>query len=179
MNKEFLDKYGNPDADGDGALDQKWFYANIKMFRLPFPMYKSWGDFGAIKTFQAHKLAGDKIIAAFTKMLALASMRAEDDSKKNMVSTEEAKPDALAWLRAQKYDIWGGCFEWRKVRGGAEWSKHGFGVAVDICPDIGQLGNVEERDSYPRFIVDAFKSEGFSWGGDFIGRVDPMHFELS
>ncbi len=26
-------------------------------------------------------------------------------------------------------------------------------------------------------VIDAFKKQGFRWGGDYKGRKDPMHFE--
>jgi hypothetical protein len=156
MNVKFISLYGNPDKDGDGILDKEWFAENINVFSLPFPMVLSWQPSKTILKFQAHRLAGDKIISALETMLSAYS---------------------LEYIRARKLDRWGGCFNFRLIRGGNELSAHSWGTAVDINPDIGRLGNAEDARQYPRFIVESFTSEGFIWGG-LWKRPDSMHFEL-
>lgn len=69
-----------------------------------------------------------------------------------------------------------GSYNPRKVRGSdTKWSNHAFGGAVDVNSE--QNGFGEDGSRMPKFVVAAFKSEGFSWGGDYKSRKDPMHFE--
>jgi len=168
MKKAFLDRYGNPDADGDGILDAKWFTDNIRVFALPYPMPISWGDHAEINRFQAHKIAGPKIIAALVRMRMLAQEEANEENE---------RLDALVWMRKFGYDVWGGCFNFRLIRGGKELSVHSWGAAVDICPGRGEMGNANDTIFFPPWIVKAFSEEGFKWGGHF-NRTDGMHFEL-
>lgn len=156
MKQELIEKYGNPSTT-EGKLDRSWYDANIKLFTLPFPMVISWPPYSTIRRFEAHRLAGDRIIAALSKVAAYKG---------------------ISYLSDNKLDRWGGCFAFRLIRGGNELSNHSWGTAVDINPDIGRLGNHRDAAAYPRFIVDAFKSEGFVWGGDGWERPDAMHFEL-
>jgi len=156
MTKAFLEKYGNPDSNGDGILDPAWFLDNIRVFALPFPMVLSWQPTKTILRFQAHKFAGDKIIAALTDILDKYS---------------------LDYLRQGKLDRWGGCFNFRLIRGGHELSMHSWGTAVDINPDIGRLGNAHDAVDYPGFIIEAFEKQGFVWGGVWQ-RPDAQHFQL-
>lgn len=156
MNAAFLEKYGNPDKDGDGILDPAWFAENIRIFTLPFPMVLSWQPQTTIIRFQAHKLAGENIQAALRAMID--------------------KYD-IDYLRQGKLDRWGGCFNFRLIRGGSELSMHSWGTAVDINPDRGRLGNAEDAVSYPGFIIDAFTAQGFAWGGIWT-RPDAQHFQL-
>jgi hypothetical protein len=156
MTEQFLDKYGNPDVDGDGILDKTWFAKNIVVFELPFPMVLSWQPNTVIRRFQAHKLAGMYIISALIKM---------------------RDTHGYGFLKERKIDRYGGCFNFRLIRGGDQLSNHSWGTAIDINPDIGRLGSREDADRYPRFIIDAFESEGFVWGGRWK-RPDAMHFEL-
>jgi len=155
MTKAFLERYGNPDKDGDGILDAVWFNTNISVFDLPFPMFLSWEPQTMINRFQAHRLAGPWIIGALNLIV-------------------ESK--GLDYLRENKLDRWGGCFNFRLIRGGTTLSNHSWGTAVDYCPDIGRLGSAEDAVAYPRFIIQAFEAQGFVWGGSW-DRPDPMHFE--
>ena len=156
MTREFLERYGNPDKDGDGILDPDWFRENISVFPLPFPLYLSWEPRKQITRFQAHRLAGAKIVAALARVGAA---------------------QGIDYLREHQLDRWGGCFNFRLIRGGSSLSNHSWGTAVDYCPDLGRLGSAEDAASYPRFIVDAFAAQGFVWGGTW-DRPDAMHHEL-
>jgi hypothetical protein len=156
MTEDFIDRYGNPDIDGDGILDLQWFADNISIFSLPFPVVQSWMPYSKITRFQAHRLAGNRIIEAMKRVM---SAKGYD------------------YLVSNKLDRWGGCFNFRLVRGGDRLSNHSWGTSVDFNPDIGRLGNAEDAKRYPSFIIQAFEAEGFVWGGKWQ-RPDAMHFEL-
>lgn len=68
-----------------------------------------------------------------------------------------------------------GTYNPRKVRGSAtKWSNHAFGAAIDLDAKDNGLG---QKGDMPHWVVNAFKRQGFRWGGDYRGRKDPMHFE--
>lgn len=155
MTEAFIAKYGNPDKDEDGILDLAWAEENLKVFDFPFPMVLSWSS-ATVSRFQAHRLAGPKIQAALRNMAAYKG---------------------LEYIKGNRYDRWGGCFNFRLIRGGTTLSAHSWGTAVDINPAIGRLGSRSDASVYPRFIIEAFRVEGFAWGGVWA-RPDAMHFEL-
>jgi len=74
------------------------------------------------------------------------------------------------------------CFCWRNIRGyeglGPRYlSNHSFGIALDIDPASNPMGRAETTIPLP--VIAAFERNGFTWGGRWQGRPDPMHFELS
>jgi len=40
-----------------------------------------------------------------------------------------------AEFRRLKLDMYGGCYNKRRIRGGKSWSTHAFGAAMDIWPN--------------------------------------------
>lgn len=86
-------------------------------------------------------------------------------------------------------------FNCRAVTGGTGWSRHAYGLAVDLNPVQnpyvrGQLvlppGGVEFIDRsvhHPALIrrgdvvVEAFTDAGWRWGGDFTSLADWQHFD--
>lgn len=88
-----------------------------------------------------------------------------------------------------------GCFNFRHQRHDPSrpLSYHAWGIAVDINPSKNRVVRFkagekpepfsdEWRDIWPdglsRELVEAFKSVGFSWGGDWKHFCDSHHFEL-
>jgi hypothetical protein len=68
-----------------------------------------------------------------------------------------------------------GCFVFRFKRSGKGYSAHSWGIAIDINAATNHPGT--EGDMIIE-IVDIFKTAGFSWGGDWKGKMrDPMHFQ--
>lgn len=68
-----------------------------------------------------------------------------------------------------------GIYNARLQRGGSKLSTHAWGIAIDLNPATNQLGT---KGSMDPGVVAIFKEHGFSWGGDFEGRKDPMHFQF-
>src|SRR6185312_7840429 len=68
----------------------------------------------------------------------------------------------------------GGCFNIRPIAGSNNWSNHSWACAIDLSP--GSNG-FNMKATLSRVVINAFKAEGWRWGGDYKGRKDPMHFE--
>lgn len=70
---------------------------------------------------------------------------------------------------------------WRaNVNNPTKISTHAFGITVDINPD--ENPNYKSsakpcKSDIPAVVVNAFKKNGFRWGGDYRTRCDAMHFE--
>jgi hypothetical protein len=71
---------------------------------------------------------------------------------------------------------WDGCFNIRKKRGLNSMSLHSWGLAVDLNAGWNQMGT---KGSLSPQFVSCFKDAGMDWGGDWQGRSDPMHFQIS
>lgn len=87
------------------------------------------------------------------------------------------------------YDLSGRADDWayicRPIRGYEdEWnatrllrylSNHSWGLAIDLNAVDHPLG--QRGTGVPDWVVDEAHRWGLSWGGDYIGRPDEMHFE--
>lgn len=148
---EIMATYGDPKYRPPGQVDSAWESANmVKIYDLPLVRHALY----------VHRL----IMTPLRRALARCSV-------------------------IGGYDIHTiGCFAPRAQRGsnGLLLSTHTWGIAVDINPEQNSLiSPCDEFDSrrsqfdIPSEWVDAFESEGFTWGGDFRHRFDPMHFQLA
>lgn len=81
-----------------------------------------------------------------------------------------------------------GGFNPRAQRGsnGAVLSLHSFGVAFDLDDEENPMIIPPPAFRYdnglyklPDAVIAVFKIEGFMWGGTFLHRFDPMHFQLA
>jgi hypothetical protein len=72
---------------------------------------------------------------------------------------------------------YGGCYNYRPVRGGSSLSLHSWGIAIDLNVEDNPLGSTHPKQ--PQILIDTFKAHGFFWGGDYRHRRDPMHFQRS
>jgi hypothetical protein len=69
-----------------------------------------------------------------------------------------------------------GIYAARPIRGQtAHPSTHSWGIAIDLEADKYPLGSTQR---FPDSIVKIFQDAGFFYGGDFISRKDPMHFQF-
>ena len=84
----------------------------------------------------------------------------------------KATPDVLVHVKN-----FSGSYNYRPVRGSSRLSCHAFGAAIDFDAENLPMGTRFASSVMPQSVVDAFKSQGFYWGGDFKGRPDAMHFQ--
>jgi len=76
--------------------------------------------------------------------------------------------------------LFGGCYNPRRVRGSnTKWSVHAFAAAIDINPEGAPMGPNQRPSQFelPDFAVDSFLKTKATWGGNFRGRKDWMHFQ--
>ncbi len=102
------------------------------------------------------------------------------------VFNELLKTYGLDWIKKHGLDNYDGCFNYRKSRNSSSWSKHAWGVAIDMDAahnsnktpwhqrKIGQTG-------YARMPIEAiliFEKHGFKSGARAWGK-DAMHFQFT
>lgn len=149
--QQITKKYGTPNETGVPYL--------VKI-ELPYPMRIAWDIDTTITTMMCHKLVADKFKAVFTDILAHYGYKQ---------------------IRALGIDLFGGCFNYRKMRGGTAWSTHSWGIAIDLDPARNLLKETSAtaRFARPEYkeMIDIFYKHGF----ESLGReknYDWMHFQI-
>lgn len=146
---ELIAFYGNPGSRGPDSVA-----AQLVPVIPPFKMYY---EGKSVAHLMFHRKAAPALLAALNEIW-------------EHVGKDQAKLDALHISRTA------GTYNPRKVRGSdTKWSNHAFGAAIDL--DAEENGMYADNSHMPSFVVDAFKRQGFRWGGDYHHRKDPMHFE--
>lgn len=150
--KQTIEKYGKPNETGAGYLTT---------IELPYPMKLAWDRTTFVRRMSCHKLLAGKFKAVFEDIL---------------------KHYGLAEIERLQIDIFGGCFNYRKMRGGSDWSKHSWGIAIDLDPARNKLKESSKtaRFARPEYkpMIDIFYKHGFI----SLGReknYDWMHFEIN
>jgi hypothetical protein len=149
---ELLNKYGTPNETGQPYM------AKIV---LPYPMVLSWDKSAKVNSMSCHKLITQNFLDVFNDIL---------------------KTYGLAEIQKLGIDLYGGCFNYRKMRGGDDWSRHAWGVAIDLDPERNKLkeNKTTARFARPEYkpMIDIFYKHGFlSLGVE--KDYDWMHFEIA
>ncbi len=128
---------------------------------LPYPMRIAWDTGATVKSIFIHEKCADSAGRAFA--------RAFDHY-------------GYEKLKALGLDLFGGCFNNRKMRGGSSLSTHAFACALDIDPANNQLrwGADRAKMASPKCaaFLDAFEAEGWI----SLGRernFDWMHLQAA
>lgn len=88
---------------------------------------------------------------------------------------EEIASGPAAWILAQ----YGGCYSFRRMRGGQRYSKHAWGAAIDLAPNTNGLRSKWPQSSdMPIEAMEAFAKRGAVSAGAFWNR-DGMHHEFT
>lgn len=149
--QEITRKYGIPNETGEGYL--------IKI-DLPYKMRIAWDKNTLVSTMVCHKLIAENFKAVFNDLL---------------------EHYGYEKIRELGIDLFGGCFNYRKMRGGSEWSLHSWGIAIDLDPDRNQLKETKKtaRFARPEYkpMIDIFYKNGFESLG-VEKNYDWMHFQI-
>ena len=127
---------------------------------LPYPMRLSWDKSKIITRLRCHKLVANQLSAIFKDILDFYG---------------------LEHIQRLGIDLYGGCFNFRKMRGGSDWSRHSWGVAIDLDPERNSLKATSKNANFAKMdyqpMIDIFYKHGFV----SLGReknYDWMHFEV-
>jgi hypothetical protein len=149
--QEIVNKYGTPNETGKGYLVP---------ITLPYPMRIAWDLNNSINSFSCHKLVANNFKLIFSDIL-------------DYYGYEKLKELGI--------DLYGGCFNYRKMRGGDSWSMHSWGIAIDLDPSRNLLN---ENSSTARFARPEYKAMidiFYSYNFESLGReknYDWMHFQI-
>jgi len=127
---------------------------------LPYPMRLAWDKKTTVKKMRCHKLVASNFVGAFKEILEFYG---------------------LPKIQELGIDLFGGCFNFRQMRGGSDYSRHSWGIAIDLDPERNQLKEnaTTARFARPEYkpMIDIFYRHGFL----SLGReknYDWMHFEI-
>jgi hypothetical protein len=150
--KETTAKYGTPTITGADYL---------VTLALPYPMRLAWDLDTKVNKMRCHKLVKDNFKGVFDDLLAYYGY------------------EKIVELGI---DLFGGCFTFRKMRGGTEFSKHSWGIAIDLDPVRNQLKETSKTARFARAeyqaMIDIFYKHGFISLG-VAKNYDWMHFEIA
>lgn len=150
VTKDFVKKYGMPNETGKGYL--------VKI-DLPYKMRISWDKKNTINSLYCHKDIAVPLKLVFEDIL---------------------KVYGYEKIVELGIDLYGGCFNFRKMRGGSEYSVHSWGLAIDLDPERNQL---KETSKTARFARPEYKPMiGIFYKHGFINlgvekNFDFMHFQ--
>lgn len=126
----------------------------------PYPMRIAWEPKTTITKLRCHRLVAKQLQAIFAEILQVYG---------------------LPKIQQLGIDLYGGCFAFRAMRGGSDWSRHSWGIAIDLDPARNQLKESHKTARFARpeykAMIDIFYKHGFV----SLGRerdYDWMHFEV-
>ena len=133
----------------------------LTTIKLPYPMRLSWDKKTKVTTMRCHKLVAENFTNVFNDLL------------------EAYGYDKIVELGI---DLFGGCFNFRAMRGGSDYSRHSWGIAIDLDPERNQLKESHKTARFARpeykAMIDIFYHHGFISLG-IEKDYDWMHFEIS
>jgi len=141
-----------------GKPNQQGTY--LVSIKLPYPMRLAWDKDTKVTTMRCHKAAADRFQLVFQDLL-------------NHYGYEKIVELGI--------DLFGGCFNFRAMRGGSDYSRHSWGIAIDLDPERNQLKETKAtaRFARPEYqkMIDIFYLRGFISLG-VHKNYDWMHFQV-
>jgi hypothetical protein len=128
---------------------------------MPFPLKLAWETDTIVRKVTCHEKCADSFLKIWKETL------------------DHYGADKISRLRL---DLFGGCLNVRKMRGGSSWSIHSWGAAWDTDPDMNQLRWGADKAEFAKADYDPFWRIVESNGGVSLGReknYDWMHFQFA
>jgi hypothetical protein len=153
--------YGNPDADHSFTPDSRWEAANIIKIVPPYALRYPVDDknFIPVKSIRVHKKCADSLSRILTRI------------------GTEIPADKIKY---HELDVYGGCYNFRAMRGSSRLSIHSWGAAIDLSHRINGWKKKYRpgTNMMPMEVVKIFEAEGWVWGG-LWRTADGMHFQAA
>lgn len=134
---------------------------NLTTIPLPYPMRIAWAPAQTVSKITCHKLIAEPLLKVFYDLLAAYG---------------------LDELKRLGIDLFGGCFNFRKMRGGNKWSRHSWAIAIDLDPARNGLKTKKPQAQFskPEYqkMIDIFYANGFIGYGP-EKDYDWMHWEIN
>lgn len=152
--------FGKIELGKDGRPTERWEARALTTINLPYPMRLAWEPSTIVRR--------------------LTCNRAVSQSLSRCLSNILAHYGSLEKVSEARMDLYGGCYNFRPMRGGHNLSMHSYGIAIDLDPEHNPLGKKYSVNAgmMPQAVVDIFTAEGWTWGGKW-SRPDAMHFQAA
>ena len=141
-----------------GQPNQQGSY--LTTIQLPYPMRLAWDKNVKVNTMRCHKLVAQNFTNVFNELLIVYG---------------------LSKIQELGIDLFGGCFAFRAMRGGSDYSRHSWGIAIDLDPERNQLKTPYLKSNFSKQeykkLHEIFEKHGFINLGKQKG-YDAMHFEI-
>lgn len=138
------------------------FYGNVgenqTQLALPYPMRLAWDTSKTVHKLTCHNKVHDSLGRVLANILAHYG--------------------SLEAIQQARMDLFGGCLNVRKVRGGTNWSIHSWGCAIDLDPDHNALNTHRDHATMPPEVIRIFQAEGWLSLGA-AKNYDFMHFQAA
>lgn len=132
---------------------------NLVRLNLPYEMKLAWDLKSKVKSFLVHPIIKEPLYNVFKKTLDHYGLKA---------------------IQELGLDLFGGCYNYRAERGGTNFSRHSWAIAIDIDPSRNQLKSRKNKALLDNPEYDMFRQfmreEGFVSLGE-LSDYDWMHFE--
>lgn len=124
------------------------------------------------------------LVLAWDKNTKLTSFSCNKKVKKPIERVFQNTFDYYGYEKIKELglDLFGGCLNVRKMRGGTSWSQHAFGIAIDIDPDRNSLHTTWKKAQMSKPDYANFVRFFYNEGAINLGRerdFDAMHFQFS
>lgn len=134
---------------------------NHTVIDLPYPMKLAWDTKTVVNKITCHKLIAPNLLNVFNDILAHYG---------------------LEKIQELGIDLFGGVYNCRPMRGGTQFSKHAWAIAIDLDPARNTLRETKRtaRFARPEYkpMIDIFYKHGFISLG-MERNYDWMHFEIA
>ena len=125
---------------------------------LPAPLRLAWNKTATVNSIMCHRL----VAPSLGKILG---------DIREMYSSKKA-------FQESGMDLFGGCLNVRKKRGGDTWSIHSWGCAIDLDPERNTMGMHRAQASMPESVIQVFVDAGWVSLGH-SRDMDFMHFQAA
>ena len=150
-------------TSGETAL--KKYYgepgSNLTYLIVPYPHYLAWNTSAKVTRIQCHEKIHDSLDRVLNRVLEHYG---------------EEK------IKALRLDLFGGCFNKRKMRGGSRWSLHSWAIALDYDPSHNKLKWGRDKAAFAQSEYEQWWKLWEEEGWTSLGRAknyDWMHIQAT